>query len=241
MSANTVLILKTSDNISEVADAIKAKGFEAMEEAILKVEYLENEFPVLEPGRALIFTSPNGVRAFARKVAGRTHPVYTVGPNTADEAKAVGFDAVESGGGTLIDLADFLINLPKEKLFSPFYVRAEDVSGDLGGILGKSSIHLDEFIAYRAVPADNLSLNLLQKLDRREIKAIMFFSRRGAKTFGELAEQYGRLGRLKGIKALCISDGVVESVSVLPFEAALAAKTPDRYGMIELLEKLSIS
>lgn len=241
MSARTVLILKSSPSDSGLLEAIAAKGFEALEEPILTMDYTDDVLPVLTPDTPLVFTSANAVRAFVRKVECRTHPVYTVGPNTEAEARAAGFEQVENGGGTIDDLVDYLLKLPKTEFISPLYVRAEDVSGDLKGFLGKNGIILREFIAYKAIPAHNLSLNLLQKLDKREIKAILFFSKRGAQTFTELVEQYGRLTRLKGIKALCISDGVVKSVSVLPFEAVLAAQTPDRYGMIDLLEKLSIS
>ncbi len=241
MKAGTILILRSEEDSEELAEAIRAMGFEPFAEPVLSIEYLDAELSETGEGRPLIFTSAHGVRAFARLDTHRGHPVFTVGSNTADEAREQGFTDIRNAEGTAEDLMDLLLLAHKTGLTTPVYMRAEDVSKNLKEILAKNGMNIEEFILYRANLAQNLSISLLKKLDNREIKAVMVFSARGGRIFSELVEQYDRTHRLKGTKALCISDGVVESVSVLPFEAAIAAQTPDRYGMIELLEKLSIS
>jgi uroporphyrinogen-III synthase len=241
MSLKQILITKTADDSTDISEAVRKAGFEPLWEPMLEIEYIEEGWPDLRPDVPLIFTSSHSVQAFALYNEGRAHPVYTVGRNTADTARSQGFADIRVAAATAEDLAELLSRLPEKDLISAIYIRAEDVSRDLRQILIKNGVGIAEFTGYRANPVENLSLNLLKSLDNREIYAVMFFSNRGAQVFAELSEQYDRTSRLKPIKALCISDSVLKSVSVLPFQQALVARTPDRYGMMELLENISVT
>jgi len=241
MRARKILITKTAGEGTELADAVRGAGFEPVHEPLLSIEYVETGWPEIEPDAPLVFTSTHGVQAFSNIRSTRGHIVYTVGRNTAEAARAAGFNAIETVAGTVEELAQWMVQAPKTGLISPFYLRAEDVSQDLKGILTENGVNIRQFIAYRANGAENLSLNLLKSFDNREIYAVMLFSNRGGRVFAELVEQYDRAVRMKTIKALCISDSVLKSVSVLPFQQALVADTPDRYGMMKLLEDVSIS
>lgn len=236
---NKVVILRMSEDADEIAQAVRDHGLVPLIEPVLSVEYLSADLPETDLERPLIFTSANGVRAFAKLSAERSHPVYTVGRNTADEARQMGFTRVESAFGTVTDMVDLLAGALKTGLKCPIYVRGEEVSQDLSQILGDLGVNIDEIMAYRTIPAENLSINLLKSLSAREIKAVMAFSAKGARVFTDLARQYGREGQFKIIKALCIGEGVVQSVSVLPFQEVVVAYTPDRYGMIKLLDQLT--
>lgn len=240
MSATKILITKTQDDGTELANAVRKAGFEPLFEPMLDIIPVEDGWPEVAPNAPLIFTSSHGVQAFANANPQRSHPVYTVGTSTAETARFLGFSNVATAAGTAQDLAEMLTLLPKTDLISAVYVRAADISQDLRQILAKNDLFIDEFIGYKADPVQNLSLNLLKALDNREIYAVLLFSNRGGRVFAELIEQYGRAVRLKPTKALCISDSVLQSVSVLPFQRGLIARTPDRYGMMELLEGISV-
>lgn len=240
MNANKILITKTEQDGTELAHAVRKAGFKPVFEPMLTIDYVEDGWPAIAPNAPLIFTSSHGVRAFANANPRRSHPVYAVGTSTAETARFLGFSNVATAAGTAQDIAEMLTLLPKTDLISAIYVRAADVSQDLKQILAKNDLFIDEFVGYKANPVENLSLNLLKSLDNREIYAVFLFSNRGARVFAELVEQYGRAVRLKPIKALCISDSVLQSVSVLPFQRGLIARTPDRYGMMELLEGISV-
>lgn len=240
MSARKILITKTEDDSTELAVAVRKAGFEPLFEPMLTIEYMQEDWPEIGESTPLIFTSSHGVHSFARVNAGRAHPVYTVGTSTAETARLLGFSNVATAAGTAQDLAEMLTLLPKTALISAIYVRAADISQDLRQIFAKNEVYIGEFTGYKANPVENLSLNLLKCLDNREIYAVLLFSNRGGRVFAELVEQYGRAVRLKPTKALCISDSVLKSVSVLPFQRGLVARTPDRYGMMELLEGISV-
>jgi len=240
MSAKKILITRTESGDAELADAITAAGFEVLCEPMLSIEFLKGELPEIVDGDALIFTSSHGVQAFAQLSDGRDHPLYVVGRGTAEKACALGFERIMQAAGTVEELAGLIAQTPEKDLISPVYVRAEDISRDLKGILAKKGLNIAEFTAYKAVPAEKLSLNLLKSLDNREINAVMLFSNRGGRVFAELMEQYDRTVRLKSTRVLCISPTVLESVSVLPFQQSHIAKTPDREGMLDLLDRISV-
>lgn len=241
MRTKTIVIARTAEDSEELAQFIRAHSYEPLVEPVLSVEYLNPPMPDLRGDEALIFTSANGVQGWAAKTAVRTNPVYAVGRNTADEAMKLGFSTIETAAGTVEDLVQMLKNPLKTTLISPIYVRGEQISQDLVQILGENGLKCREIVVYRTNPAENLSVNLLRGLDDREIAAIMFFSSKGAQVFAELIEQYGRENRLRPTKALCISEAVLKSLSVLPFRERLVADKPDRYGMMKLLENLSIN
>jgi uroporphyrinogen-III synthase len=238
----TIVVLKTEGvGCDAYAEAICAKGFNALVESVLGIDYLNTDFPSLRPDTALVFTSAHGVESFVRYNSGRDHPVFAVGDNSAQAALSAGFTNVISAQGDVRDLADVMIKLSeKTPLISPIYVRAEDISYDFKEILREKGINMREIIGYRAVEVEKLSIKLLHALDNNEIKAVMFFSARGAECFSSLIQQYGRVTRLKSAKALCIASSVVKSVSVLPFETIQIANRTDRHGMMELIDNFSI-
>jgi uroporphyrinogen-III synthase len=236
---NKIVITRPFEDSTEIAQEIESRGFVPLIEPVLDISDTDEMPDEPAEGLPLIFTSANAVRAFAKKTALRSMPVYTVGRNTADEARLAGYTNVESASGTAEDLTELLLSAAKTGLTEALYVRGRDVSVDLKQNLTKNGLKIAEFVAYQADPMQKLSISLLKSLDNKEIKAVMLFSVRGAKQFSDLIEQYDRTYRMKSIKVLCISNAVLESCSALPFGGVLVADKPDRYGMIRLLEKLA--
>lgn len=241
MKPRKILITRSGEENGELGEAVLAAGFEPVHEPLLTIDYVKDGWPDIAVDAPLIFTSSHGVLAYAGHSAERGHPVYTVGRNTADTARTQGFANIQTAAGDFGDLVELLLRLPEKALISALYVRAADVSGDLKKILGEKGINIGEFTAYKAYPVENLGLNLLKSFDNREIYAVLLFSSRAGQVFAELMEQYGRAVRLKTTKALCISEAVLQSVSVLPFQQGLVARTPDRYGMMDLLKDISVT
>jgi uroporphyrinogen-III synthase len=237
MSGQTIVICRPIEDSAELAAAVTASGFKPLIEPVLDIKYLQADFSEISESMPLVFTSANGVKAFSRGSDLRANPVYTVGRNTADEARQAGFTRIETAAGTVDDLVDILLKACAEG-GDVLYVRGEEVSKDLKSLLAKGGVNVRELTAYRSVPAGNLSLGLLKALDSKEIAAFLFFSVKGAGVFADLVEQYGRAHKIRTTKALCIGEAVLKSVSVLPFGGSLVADTPDRYGMIKLLEQL---
>lgn len=73
------------------------------------IEFLHVAVPDISNETGLVFTSANGVKAFARLSDARSNPVYTVGRNTADEARTAGFTRIETAAGDVDDLVEILL------------------------------------------------------------------------------------------------------------------------------------
>lgn len=86
-----------------------ALAFVPLVQPLLAIRPLPQTVP--DPGRfaALVFTSANGVAAFASLTSDRSRPVFTVGDATAAAARTAGFARVQSARGDLNQLAAFLV------------------------------------------------------------------------------------------------------------------------------------
>ncbi len=109
--------------------------------------------PLLEGAAGLLFTSANGVRAFAAASARRDLPALAVGDATADAARAAGFADVASAGGTVADLALLVRRRLKPEAGALVHSAAQEVAGDLAGALGRDGYEVRRAILYDAVPA----------------------------------------------------------------------------------------
>lgn len=237
-AARTVVILKSVADAA-LEEMIAAQGFTPLYEPIMTIAPLAFDPPAA--GSTLVFTSAHAVRIAAGMLPGRDHPVFTVGDETAAMARDAGFETVVSAGGDAQSLQILLQNKLNTHENPAFYLRGADIAHDITGILGKNGVNLWEITVYAANPAQNLSENLRRALDNRDINAILFYSARGAAIFTELVRRCGMGENLRGTKALCISDAVIKSVSVLPFCAFVVAECPGRHGMMTLAENISIS
>ena len=89
-----VLITRPREASERLARRIAALGYEPVIAPMLKIVPQTSSVP-LPPGTGtLLFTSANGVRAFARRQPERSAPVFAVGAATADAARAAGFGDV---------------------------------------------------------------------------------------------------------------------------------------------------
>lgn len=245
MTARTLVILKSGlmeeGEGDALAAAITQNGFTPLLEPILAIEPITADFSGIPDAAPLIFTSAHALRIFAAADSRRNHPVYAVGAVTADLARAKGFTQVCDGGGTVQTLTELLRNNLKMEGMGAYYLRGAEISQDLTGNLGKEGFNITDIVTYAAHSASNLSKSLLDALKNEDVNAILFHSRRGAETFIALVRAAGLAAHLTATKALCISQAVVQSVSVLPFCQCVVASRPDRDGMIMLVKNISIS
>lgn len=233
-----IIILRPEADCADYIAQVEAMGYCAIAEEILSVSFTDYELPEVGPEVPLVFTSANGVRAFARLSGERDRFVFTVGDNTAEAARRAGFTKLESAGGTAEDLTRLLLKRRETGLTSIFYVRGADISVNFPEILAESGIKTSEFIGYKANLSHSLSENALNSLEIGDVKAVLMFSARGAAHFAGFVRQNGRQAALKTVQALCIGEGMLESFRDLPFKEVVVAPSPDRYGMMCLLQSL---
>src|SRR5580704_15575369 len=99
------LVTRPRAEAAALAEALMARGIEAIIEPLLEIHYRDGPAPDLAGVQAVLCTSANGVRALARLSNERAVPLFAIGEASAARARGEGFARVESAGGSLADLA----------------------------------------------------------------------------------------------------------------------------------------
>jgi uroporphyrinogen-III synthase len=232
-----VLLTRPRDDTAALADKLKAAGHDVLGEPMLEIRFLSNAGVDLAGAQAVLFTSANGVRAFAAVETRRDLPVFAVGDTTAAAARAAGFTRVESAAGRVDDLA----RLVRERL-SPadgalVHAAGRDVAGDLAGAMGQSGFELRRAVLYIAEPARALSSETARALKSGTVDAVIFYSARTAETFGRLVNDAGLASSLSHAIALGLSPAALEPIKSLPWARIEAATRPDESELMRLLAR----
>ena len=98
-----------------------------------------------------------------------------------------------------------------------------------------SGIKVETLVVYKAEKVKTLSNLCIKKIRTGEIVAVTFFSRRTAENFLFQIDANGLGDSLAGIKALCISQGVLECVRSRKWGGTYTSSQPDRQGMLEII------
>lgn len=237
--ALTALITRPDDDAEPLAAALIARGIMVVREPLLAVKPVADAVVDLEGVQALLFTSANGVRAFANLSQRRDLPVFAVGDNTARTARATGFDNVESAAGAVDDLARLVARRLDPKRGALFHAAGSAVAGDLAGLLSDKGFELRRVMLYSADQAAALTDDAKGRLERGEIGLVLLFSPRTAETFVSLVRDAGG-DAMQGIAqatALCLSPAVEKAAQGLPWRSVLTAEKADLPSMLRLVDQ----
>jgi uroporphyrinogen-III synthase len=235
-----VLVTRPAEDARSLVAALESRGHEAIIEPMLTIAPVsENGAPNLAGVQALLFTSANGVRAFAGRTAARGFPVFTVGEGSAAAARAAGFAQVESAGGDVEDLARLVAARLEPKGGALFHAAGSKLAGDLKGALEGAGFTYRRDVLYRAETADALSDGLRAMLADGEIDAATFFSPRTAVTFVSLIQDTGLAGACARIIALALSRAVAEKLGDLAWAGVAVAARPEQDSLLACLDSIA--
>src|SRR5258708_3879003 len=99
------LITRPLEDAKPLADLLQARSVDCVVEPLLEIVAKPDAEVDLDGVQALLFTSANGVRAFAAHSTRRDLKVLTVGDGSADAARAAGFTDVTAAAGDVDALA----------------------------------------------------------------------------------------------------------------------------------------
>ena len=236
-----IVITRPKEDAIRTADILKTKGYITLIEPMLEIEYLERKdelLQILEQDPDIILvTSANAIRAFARLTEDRDYKVITVGENSAEEAKRLGFRKVESADGDakkIIEYVNHNIDKDKETIV---YAKGSVTTIDVGGSLRNSGYQVEDIEIYDAKPVSGLSREFISALINCEVNIITFYSSRTANFFMKkiLEKNLGYL--FNNIKAVCISNAVAEKLSDIEWSEIIACDLPTQQNMLDLIEE----
>ncbi len=232
------LVTRPRAEAAALAEALIARGIEAIVEPLLDIHYRDGPAPDLAGVQAVLCTSANGVRALARLSGERNVPLLAVGEASAARAREAGFARVESAGGTVEDLARLAGERLRPDAGRLLHVAGSDVAGDLAGALRRAGFAVERAVLYEARPAPGLSAPTTRAFSGGLVDFALFYSPRTATVFVRLAEQAGIAAAMRGVTALSISAAADAALAGLEFRARQVAASPDQRGLLAALDAI---
>lgn len=236
-----ILITRPVEDSGAFAAALRARGHVCDIEPMLVIAPApEAKGPLdLSGVQAILFTSANGVRAFAALSENRALPVFAVGEASAQAARDEGFAQVESAAGDVEDLARLVASRLDSAKGALFHGAARQIAGDLKGALQSDGFTVRREVLYEARAAAALSEAVRTALANGKIDAVSFFSPRTAETFVALARAAGLDAQLTRCDALCLSVAVAQAVRVLSWRSVRVAARPNQDALLERIDQLA--
>ncbi len=230
-----VMITRPREDARPLAEALAARGIEALIEPLLEIVPVPGAHLDLAGVQAVLLTSANGARALAAAAEARDVTVLAVGAATAAAAAAVGFARVEAAGGDVAALADLAASVCDPAAGALVHVAGSHVAGDLAGRLTERGFTLRRETLYTAERAEALSDAAVAALRRGAIDAVLLFSPRTAGSFVTLAARAGVTADLARVRALCLSAAVAEAAGTAAWRALDVAARPDQEALLALV------
>jgi uroporphyrinogen-III synthase len=173
--------------------------------------------------QALLFTSANGVRAFAKASPSRNPVVLTVGDATAAAARDAGFADVRSADGDGIALAALAQQALDPARGALLHISGAHIAIDIAAALTAAGFHAERRIAYEAVAAASLPQAFAPPLD-----IVLFHSARAAEIFHRLGAP-----NADKITAVCLSPAVAAAATFSPWKQVVVAAKPREDALLE--------
>lgn len=184
----TVIVTRPVHQAAGLLTALRLRGFAAVAAPVLVLKVLDAPSPQ-GAFDALVFTSANGIAAFAAQDARRELTVFAVGEATAAAARMAQFRRIVTGYDGAAALAGIIrAEMPAGSRL--LYPSARDVAFDLQGALSPDGIEVVRHVVYAMEPAQALSNEGLSALETGCIA--LFHSARSLRVFADLAQAAGR-------------------------------------------------
>jgi uroporphyrinogen-III synthase len=132
----------------------------------------------------LIFTSRNGVAAFARRRAERGLSVFAVGDATAAAARRAGFERVASAAGDVVALRRLVRTQARRELGAILRVGAAEPAGTLDADLMVDGFDVADWPAYRTVFAGERQILDAVRALNGDLAAVLLYSPKAARALG---------------------------------------------------------
>ena len=224
-----ILVTRPGQDGEATAALLAGRGHQALLAPLLETRWLDGSPPDLSGVAAILATSANGVRALVRRSERRDIPLFAVGPQTAQEARAAGFARVENADGDTKALAAAVPRWIASGLL--LHVCGEDSAGNLAQDLVARGYEVRREVLY-AAQALTLARGAAEALRDGALDAALFFSPRSAGIFMQQSQGL----TLAGMTAFCISPATAAMLPPGVFAAIRVAAAPNQEALLALLE-----
>jgi len=232
----TVLVTRGWPGAERTAAGLRRMGIDPIVSPVLDINFRARIDVDLAGTQAIVFTSANGVRAWAPRRPERDLPVFAVGDATAEAARDVGFRKVHTARGDVEALAKLIRRKAKPEDGDLLHVRGIHVAGNLGGALKPDGFRVHDAIGYGAVAVDTLGEEAIAAIVSGAPVSVLVHSARGAKTFLDLLRKFGLHHWLGSVTVYGISGNTLKPLEGAGFRALIAAPQPNEDALLGLLD-----
>ncbi len=228
-----ILVTRPASEAQRFAAQLAGHGIDSVIAPLLTIEPVETPLPPLDAVQALVFTSANGVRAYAARETRRDVPAYAVGEATAAAAREAGFANAISAGSDAEGLAALLVDRIDPAHGPLLHVAGADQAGDLPGALRARGYEVRQAVLYRAAPAPELPAPARAAIEAGSVAGVALFSPRSAGLFADRAAAAGLAAKLATLDAYCLSRAVAAALEgKATFRAVRLAARPNAEALI---------
>ena len=228
-----VIVTRPEGDGVETAALLKARGHDAILTPLLGVHYHDGQALHLEGVQALLFTSVNGVRAFARRTSLRDFPVFAVGSQTAQASRDAGFAQVHDADGNVDTLAATVRASASPGGGALLHAAGAEAEGRLAALLATAGFQVRTEVLYDVPAVAELPQAARAALAGGNADAVLLFSARSASVFADCLAKAGLSPA--GLIAVCISEAAAKPLSGLAFKEIRIAKRPNQSSLLDCL------
>lgn len=233
-----VLITRPLAQGRELSAQLLALGYDTILCPMLNIETLDYDCPDLALFKGLIFTSVNAVCTPEVIGADAYMPIYCVGEKTAESLENLGWKVIKEISGNI----DMLERALRKRQIAGDMTEGRYLhlcGADIVRPLAVKGVHVTRIIAYKAHKTPVLDDGTVSRMRAGDIDVVLFYSPRTAEAFVQAVEGAGCTSSLNTIKALCLSDLVLNSLQDLPWQSVQAVHYPDGRSMVERLLEIA--
>jgi len=248
-----ILLTRPQQDACRTARALEALGHRVTTVPLFEIAYQDLGAVQVSDNTAFVFTSANGVRAWANAMQSGAFsaarialilaaPCFVVGPQTGAAARDLGFVHVWAADNTGSDLIDLVCRQLDPARTAVLHVRGATVATDIVRALRAARFACRSVVAYRQEPRPAAAdeLEAVFTLSRHRPEAAAFFSPRTAQRFRSLIEERQISSPLRNVTALCFSQAVADNLNGLKFRSVRIARVPSQSALIDLIHALEV-
>lgn len=217
-----VAVTRAEPEASATAARVAAMGAAPVPAPLLRIETRALDARI-DGVQALLFTSANGVRAWAGQSPARDLRALCVGAATATAAREAGFADVTAADGDSRALAQLALQTLSAQAGRVLHISGAHVASDMAETLRQAGFEAERRVAYEAVAAQDLPPALANPCD-----IVLFHSARAAETFIALGAPHANQSI-----AACLSPAVAQAASDVTWKSLIVAPRPREQALLQ--------
>lgn len=229
-----ILVTRPLPDGERTAAALRKRGYDVLLVPLMRVRPVPAV--ISDNWSAVIVTSANALRALSAEQITPllSLPLYAVGQRSAETARELGFPEVRSANGDARDLMRLIDERHANQTAPYLYLVGEDRAADIEAVLTERGVKVETVVVYRTVTT-GFPPELFDAVERRQIDAVLHFSRRSAENYVAGAKAAGLITQALAPWQLCLSEQIAEPLRAAGVRDIAIASRPDEATLLKLL------